>query len=84
MDDIDAILANAVCDSFHSNFEPDEEHILQALPIFAGMQRRLNGLGALTEEDDRNVRIAIGIIIGHLEHAYPKLKDALRCQEGRA
>jgi hypothetical protein len=80
MDDIDAILHNAVHDSFHSDFKPNIDHILQALPILDGMRKHLEHLGAVDEEDCQNISIAMGIIIGHLEYAYPELKEKLRHQ----
>jgi len=80
MDDIDEALWDAVYDSALSDFQPNEEYIVAALPVFCTMYEKLVSSGLLLEKDVECVRLAIGCIVGHLELAYPKVKELLKKQ----
>ena len=80
MDEIDEALWDAVYDSAISGFQPNEECIAAALPVFCTMYEKLVNAGLILEEDIEGVRLAIGCLVGHLELAYPKVKELLKKQ----
>jgi hypothetical protein len=80
MDDIDEALWDAEYDSAISGFQPNEEYIAAALPVLCTMYEKLVGAGLILEEEIESVRLDIGCIVGHLELAYPKVKELLKKQ----
>jgi hypothetical protein len=80
MDYIDETLWDATYDSALSGFQPNEEYIVAALPVVCTMYEKLLGAGLLLDNDVTSVRLAIGCIVGHLELAYPKIKELLKKQ----
>jgi len=80
MDDIDETLWDAEYDSAISDFQPNEEYIVAALPVLCTMYEKLVDAGLILDEEIESVRLDIGCLVGHLEHAYPKVKEVLKKQ----
>jgi hypothetical protein len=80
VDELDKILWDAEYNSFHADFQPNLEHIAAVLPVLKSMQGRLVAGGLVNEEEAMNIRIAMGCLIAHIEHAYPDLNEVLKRQ----
>lgn len=68
---VDAVLAEAAVNSAREGFKPDTELLNSALGVLFCLDSLVKEMGVLSEEEQESAEIGIGIILAHLDHAYP-------------
>jgi len=71
---VDRVLAEAQVNSLMTEFKADPDILKEAVDVLFCMDEKLKNIGICSEEENDNIETAIGVIIAHLEKAYPEIK----------
>jgi len=71
---VDRVLAEAQVNSLMAEFEVAPDLLKEAIDVLFYMDEKLKNIGVCSEEENDNIEVVIGIIIAHLERAYPEIK----------